>query len=189
MNITFIGNCQTVGLCFFLQELLKLKNYNICWCLYGEEFNQHLGKWSEKCKNKILDYDNIIKQIKDSDVIIYQEISINKSLFCYGKKLEELKKDSCRLIKMPCMYFIYDNYDDSMVNLKYRENMHNVDIKVSDIINKFKDINLMATINHPKTFLFLEVIKELTNNYLNVDFFTEEEYNNFLKNENLIFNV
>ena len=41
----------------------------------------------------------------------------------------------------------------------------------------------MLTCNHPKTFLFLEIVKILCN-LLNYNFFTEEQYNNFLKNEN-----
>jgi hypothetical protein len=55
MNITFIGNCQTVSLCFYFQQLLN-QNNNISWCLYGQECKVHLGKWTDKCKNKIIDY-------------------------------------------------------------------------------------------------------------------------------------
>ena len=44
MNITFIGNCQTLILCFYFQQLLnKDENNNICWVLYGEEFKQYLN--------------------------------------------------------------------------------------------------------------------------------------------------
>jgi hypothetical protein len=41
----------------------------------------------------------------------------------------------------------------------------------------------MLTINHPNTFLFMEIIKELCN-LLNLNFFTEEQYNIFIKNPN-----
>ena len=41
MNITFIGNCQLISLCFYFQQLLN-ENNNICWVLYGEEFKQHI---------------------------------------------------------------------------------------------------------------------------------------------------
>lgn len=76
MNIIFIGNCQMVSLCYFFQLLLR--NNNIFWLLYGEEFKQHLGSWSNKCKNKILDYNLSIELIKNSDFIIYQDINPNK---------------------------------------------------------------------------------------------------------------
>jgi hypothetical protein len=182
MNITFIGNCQTVSLCFYFQQLL-INNNKICWVLYGEEFKQHLGNWSVKCKNKIIDYDNSIKTIKDSDIIIYQNIDVNKSLFCNTNKLRELTKKSCKLIKIPSIYLVYNDFDNSIKELINRENENNVDIKISNILLNFKDTNLMLTCRHPKTFLFLEVMKKLCI-YLNYNFFREEQYKNFLKNEN-----
>jgi len=110
MNITFIGNCQTVSLCFYFQQLLN-ENNNICWVLYGEEFTPHLNNWSIKCKNKILDYDKSIQKIKDSDIIIYQNIDIKKSLFCNTNTLCKIMKNSCKLIKIPSIYLIYNDFD------------------------------------------------------------------------------
>ena len=75
INITFIGNCQTLSLCFFFQKLLENKNYTIFWVSYDKEFNKHLDEWADKCKNKITDYDDAINRIKESDIIIYQEIT------------------------------------------------------------------------------------------------------------------
>lgn len=182
MNITFIGNCQMVSLCYYFQQLLS-KDNNICWVLYGEEFKQHLGNWSVKCKNKIIDYDNSIQTIKDSDIIIYQNIDVEKSLFSNTNTLRELTNNSCKLIKIPSIYIIYNDFSNSIKELINRENENNVDIKVSNILYNFKNTNLMLTCNHPKTFLFLEIVKILCN-LLNYNFFTEEQYNNFLKNEN-----
>jgi hypothetical protein len=184
MNITFLGNCQTVSLCFYFQQLLK-ENNNICWVSYGEEIKPHIidSDWSKKCKNKIFDYNNSIQTIKDSDIIIYQEIDVNKSLFSNTNTLCEIKKNSCKLIKIPSIHLIYNDFDNSIKELINRENVNNVDIKISDIFYNFRDTNLMLTCNHPKTFLFMEVIKVLCK-LLNYDFFTEEYYNNFLKNEN-----
>ena len=55
-RVAFIGNCQTVSLCFFLQQLLAInKNYLVKWCLYGDDFKAHVSKWSDKCKNKTYD--------------------------------------------------------------------------------------------------------------------------------------
>jgi hypothetical protein len=142
-----------------------------------------LGNWSVKCKNKIIDYDNSIQAIKDSDIIIYQNIDINKSLFSNTNTLHELTNNSCKLIKIPSIYLIYNDFSNSIKELINRENENNVDIKVSNILYNFKNTNLMLTCNHPKTFLFLEIIKILCI-LLNYNFFTEEQYNNFLKNEN-----
>lgn len=41
----------------------------------------------------------------------------------------------------------------------------------------------MLTRDHPNTFLFLEIMKILCN-LLNIDFFTEEQYNFFMENQN-----
>jgi len=182
MNITFIGNCQTVSLCFYFQQLLN-ENNNICWVLYGEEFKPHIDDWSVKCKNKITDYDESLKKLKDSDIIIYQNIDVKKSLFSNTDTLREIAKNTCKLIKIPSIHLIYDDFDNSIKELINRENENNVDIKISNILYNFKDTNLMLTCWHPKTFLFMEVIKVLCN-LLNYNFFTEEQYNNFLKNEN-----
>lgn len=150
--------------------------------LYGEEFKSFLGNWSVKCKNQILDYNESIKKIKESDVIIYQEISKNKSVFSNTDVLYELTKNDCKLIKIPSI-LIYKDFDNSIKELIKRKNENNVDIKISDIFYKFKDTNLMLTCCHPKTFLFMEIIKVLCN-LLNYNFFTEEQYNAFLRNEN-----
>ena len=182
MNITFIGNCQLISLCFYFQQLLN-ENNNICWVLYGEEFKQHMGNWSVKCKNKIIDYDNSIQKIKDSDVIIYQNIDVNKSLFSNTNTLREITKNSCKLIKIPSIHLIYNDFDNSIKELIKRENENNVDIKISNIFYKFKKYNLMLSCWHPKTFLFMEIIKLLCN-LLNLNFFTKEQYNDYLKNEN-----
>lgn len=183
MNITFIGNCQTVGLCFYLQRLLHSKKYDICWILYGEEFRPHVNEWSVKCNNKILDYDMSIQKIKESDIIIYQNIDINKSLLSNTNTLHELKKDGCKLIQIPSIYLIYSDFDNSIKELIYRENKNKVDISVSSIFTQFKDINLMLTCHHPKTILFMEIIKIICK-IIYVDFFTQEMYDYFMQNDN-----
>ena len=185
MNITFIGNCQTISLCFYFQQLLN-QNNNIYWVLYGEEFKTLANgrdNWLKKCKNKIMDYNNSIRQIKNSDIIIYQNIDVNKSLFSNTSALKEIMKSSCKLIKIPSIYLLYHDFDNSIKELVNRENKNSVDIKVSNILYKYKDEILMLTSNHPKTFLFMEIIKLLCN-LLNLNFFTEEQYNNFLRDSN-----
>jgi hypothetical protein len=178
MNITFIGNCQTVSLCFYFQQLLK--EYNICWLLYNEDFKIHLGNWSEKCKNKIVDENISIQHVENSDIIIYQVIENTIFNTC---NLLKYKKDSCKLIKIPSIYLIYEDFDNSINNLIEREIKNNVDVKVSNIFLLFKNTNLMLSCNHPTTFLFMEIIKQLCL-FINIDFFKEEQYNIFLKNEN-----
>ena len=184
MNITFIGNCQPLALCFYFQQLLN-KNNNIFWISYGEDFNQHIGGWSVKCKNKIIDYDNSIQKIKDSDVIVYQSVSVEKSRFSNTKTLRELMKSSCKLIQIPSIHLIYSDFDNSIKELIDRENDNNVDIRVSKIFYYHRNINLMITCWHPNTFLFLKLVKIICD-LIKCNFFTKEQCNKFLKNNNYL---
>lgn len=183
MNITFIGNCQTITLCFYFQQLLDQKKFNVSWLLYGDEFKQHLGKWSNKCNNKILDYNDCIDHIKHSDCIIYQEIVLSKSKFCNYKMLQELKKQNCKLIIIPSIHIDYNQYETSLENLKIRENRNKCDIIISDMFETIKNKPLMLTCVHPTTFLFFEIIKKIFIK-LGIKFIYDEKINQFLTNDN-----
>ena len=183
MNITFVGNCQTVSLCFYFQQLLNSNEYNVSWVLYGEEVIVHLNSWSQKCKNKILDYHESIQQIEDSDIIVYQSINPEKSTFSNTKTLQEIKKKSCKLIQIPSTYLIYYDFENSIQELISRENKNNVDIKVSEIFMKFRNENIMLSCCHPSTFLFLEIMKIICE-MIGLNFFTEDMYYHFMQNPN-----
>lgn len=185
MKITFIGNCQTISLCFYFQQLLC--DSDIKWLLYDHKFKRHLGRWTNKIKNKIVNYYRIFNVIKKSDVIVYQEISKEKSKFCNTETLQKNKKESCVLIKIPSIYLDYSNYDVSIKELRRREIENKVDIRVSDIFEKYRERRLIlpAHYNHPNTFLFLEVVDELSK-LLNIDSFSEEKKNMFLKDNNFM---
>ena len=73
----------------------------------------------------------------------------------------------------------------SLMSLQEKEKMNNVDILVSDIFSSNKtEINkLMVTINHPTTFLLLELIRRLCI-ILDVSFFTDVQYALFMVNNN-----
>lgn len=183
MNITFIGNCQLISLCYYFQQLLESLDCNICWVLYGDEFRPYLDEWSNKVQNKIVDYVEGIHTIQTSDIIIYLEISNAKSLFCNTEALRILKKDSCKLIKLPYIYLDYTNYESSLKELIEREMKHDVDITVSDILDNHKERILVRLINHPTTFLFLEVVDKICK-LLNIDTFSSAQRNIFLQDDN-----
>jgi hypothetical protein len=187
INITFIGSCQTVGLCFFFQQLLKNKknDYYVSWVLYSEVFKQHLHEWSNKCENKILNYQQSMQQIKKSDVIIYQHINESKCNFSNPNFLNQVKKESCILIQISCIHFDYSYFEKSLVELKKREIQKGVDIKVSKFIESNPKYKMMLSIYHPNTFLFLEIMKEILL-ILNMDFFSKEEYHYYCKNEDFM---
>lgn len=116
---------------------------------------------SDKVNNKIIEQYEAIEIIKNSDFIIYQETNISKSYFSNYNKLRQLKNYTCKLIRIPSIYLNYNDYDNSLKELQRREISKNVDITVSNIIEKNKNDKIVFGINHPTTFLFLEIIKEL----------------------------
>jgi hypothetical protein len=185
MNITFIGNCQKVSLCFYFQQLLNSSDYNICYIVSNKEFISNLGDWSDKCINKITNECEAIQRIKDSDIIIYRDFRIETSKYSNTTTLKKIKKISCKLINIPYISLGNAHCDYSIKKLINEENIHNVDIKVSDILYKFQhtNIKLMLSLSHPTTFLFMEIVKNICT-LLNLEFFTEEQYNKFLENEN-----
>jgi len=186
MNITFIGNCQTIALCFLFQELLHSdEDYYVCWIMYGEDFNRFIGDWTNKCKNKILTYDNAIQQLIKSDIVIYQNVCKSKSLFCNTENILEIVNKNCKMIHISSMHLDYSCYEDSLKDLQRREENLNVNFKVSNIIEKFKNKKLFLSKWHPNTFLFLNIVKELCI-IINIEFFTDEDYNNLLKNDNIV---
>lgn len=183
MHISFIGNCQLLTLCFYFQQLLDTNENSMNWLLYGHEFRSHLGGWTTKCKNLVLDDEKSIEIIKTSDIIIFQEISEAKSAISNSSFLKKNIKQNCILLKIPSVFLDYNAYNDSLNDLQTRETINNVDIRVSDILHKYKDTKLMLTKHHPTTFLFMEIIKKICVT-LDLPFFTNNLYNHFLLNDN-----
>ena len=181
MNIAFIGNCQMASLCFYFQQLLL--DCNVKFAVYGDEFLPHLGDWSNKVVNKIINYDESIEWIKTCDIVMYQEISKDKSVFSNTEVLIAIKKESCKLIKLPSIPLDYDNYDISINELKRRENENKVDIIVSDIFEKYREARLVRVIVHPNTFMFLEIVNKICK-LLNIDTFSELKRGIFLSDDN-----
>ncbi len=142
-----------------------------------------MGRWIDKVKNKSLDYDVSIDVIKNSDIIVYQEISKEKSEFSNIETLRVIKKESCKLIIVPSIYLDYSDYENSIKELQKREIHNKVDILVSDIFEKYREQQLMLTIWHPSTFLFLEIVNEICN-ILNIETFSKTTREMFLQDDN-----
>jgi hypothetical protein len=182
--ISLLGNCQMVTLCFYLQQLLDPSEYKINWLLYDPEFSRHLGSWSYKCKNKILKYEDSIDEIRRSDYIIYQEVIYSN--ISNPMVIEKLKKKITEIIKLPSIFLDINNYEASLEELKLRENKLMVNLKVSEIFERNRHRNveeLLLTKNHPTTFFFMELLKEIALK-LNVPFFSDEIVECFMKDRN-----
>jgi hypothetical protein len=183
MIVTFIGNCQTLAICFYLQQLSV--NDDIGWVMYSEDFLPNVTQWSEKIKNKILNIDDAIERVKISDFIIYQEINIEKSIFSNFNYLQSVKQERCRLISMSSIYIDFADWHASLREMKKREDSNNVLIRVSDLIEAFPDEPTMISVVHPSTFLFMKILKEICL-LINIPFFSDDasaiflEYNNYI---------
>jgi hypothetical protein len=182
--IGLLGNCQTVGLCILLQELLNNNsNYSVYWCCYGDEFIGHLGPWSNPC-NKILNYEESVNYLKKCDFIIYQNVCEEKSPFLNKKCIQSYKKPDTKLISIPSIYVNYNFFDASIIELQKREKEH-ITIPVSDIFLKYRDKQLLLTVNHPTTFLFLEILRIICS-IIGIQFYDDNTYNYYIQNINYL---
>jgi hypothetical protein len=184
--IAFIGNCQTISLCYFLQQLhLHNLDYIIKWCLYGDEFIPHLNSWSDKCKNKIINYDEAYSYVKICDIIIYQPISELKSPLFHHTNIVNIKKVNCLLVKIPSvLYFDYSNYNESLYKLRENESKYSYDVTASDIIESTPTIK-MIYLHHPTTTYFLKLLKKICD-FTSMDFFSTEDYTRLIQQNNIM---
>ena len=178
MNITFMGKCQTLSLCYYFQQLLDKTKYNISWIMCSDCYLSHLNEHNVyKCDNIILN-DDIIEQIKISDVIIYQNVDEENSNFYNADKLEELKKSECKLIMIPSIYFDCDNINLSIEEIKNCNVTNDINDKLLSLFNKYKCEKLKENIKCQKTSLYLEIIKILFDT-LDINEYNEEVIQNF----------
>ena len=192
INIAFIGTCQSVSLCYFLQQcLINNTQYNIQWVCYDKSFLQHLTEWSDKCTNKILDEEEGIQYVKNCDYIIYHPIQASKSAFFYTENLSILKNPECRMMSLQRIHIDYYNdpvnyhlYLESIQETKRREQLNNVDILVSYIFENNKlDIPLLLTPNHPTTYVFLEMLLQICH-LIPVPYVTNDQFMHYMTNMN-----
>ena len=182
--LSLIGNCQMVTLCFYLQQLLDPSEYKVNWLSYGPEFEIHLGKWSQKCQNKIRSHDDSIKELHQSDFVLYQEVKSSK--IANPAIIGMYKKNTTQVYKFPSVYLDFGSYEASIKELKFREINGSVDIKASEIFerNRHKTKNeLMLTTNHPTTYFFMEFLRIIASK-LNFSFFTDEMVKCFMNDNN-----
>lgn len=194
INIAFVGTCQAVSLCYFLQQCaLNNPKYNISWVCYDKSFLQHLHRWSDKCQNKILDEEQGMAYIKSCNYILYHPIDESKSLYFNTNNLFRLKHPSCQMISLQRVHINYFNdtnnyhlYLESIQETKRREKLNKVDILVSPIFENNKhNIPLLITFNHPTTYVFLSMLVQICQ-MLRINYITTDQYNYFTKNMNFM---
>lgn len=182
IKIAFVGNCQLLTLCFYLQYLLRdNKDYCIRWVCYSDNFLPHLtGTWDACCKDKITTAKEGVEYIKECDYIFYNPIKDETSTFFSTNKLQDIKKDTTKLYPIISMCLNYNDLDNSIDHLKDLDKEN--EIKITSIIEKYKnDLNkICLTFNHPTTFCFLELMKEITRE-MNISYYNNDDYNELSK--------
>lgn len=172
-RFAFIGNCQMIGLCKYTRSLsIRYKAYWLCMPLY------HNLKWTtsekifghEQISHHVFDQSKIKEILQTCDVVVYQPHFESLSMINDNCSLEYQKIIDITPI-------IVDN-KKFMIN---KEEKYNTTIRASKIIEKYKDKVLhIGRSNHPTTFIYMEILKEICS-LLGIDFFSQESYNEIMK--------
>jgi len=119
--------------------------------------------------------------ISSCDLVVYQILSKTVSPKYYKQKLESLiSKDAIRF-KLPSFFISCKNISKTLQGMRDRCNKNNTDIHINEILEHVA-VESMTTQapHHPKAIYFLEVARLLCFK-LGIDFFSEEDYEMFLK--------
>lgn len=183
-NIGFVGNCQTVALCYYLQKLTdNNSNYNVNWCSYSDLFLGHLNTWSDKCNNKIYNAEEGIAYLKTCDFIFYQKIKPETSTHFHTELIHTYGNSNCKFFSLSSIHIDLDNFDNSLKYLKEHDMEQKNYLKCSEIIENNRHQDLLLTSNHPTTFFFMEIMKHITW-FLQISFFDDSQYKSFITDRN-----
>lgn len=181
-NIGFVGNCQAIALCWYFRRLVKNNCYFVNSVFIGERYPRNEDIFLDQTRYNIYDQDEGIKYLKSCKVIVYQKIKpTTHEVFNY-KKIEEYASSDAKLISFPTIW--YNDQDKDISSMQDREVKLNISLKVSEIISRNLNRKLMITENctkpdHPNSYLFLEIVREICN-IINVNFFNKEDYFKYL---------
>tara|TARA_B100001939_G_C16905693_1_gene602187 strand:+ start:792 stop:1358 length:567 start_codon:yes stop_codon:yes gene_type:complete len=182
MNITLLGNCQTLALTWYLQELNS--HFNVVWIQFEKAEHLKNVMLKDYCKGKLIsiisDINKGIERLKCSDYIIYQPMQEKTSPSYNYKQLKKYAKKA-KLISISSMW--------NPANPKFMNGMierakeFNIDIPAHKIIERHGSnikINDPTKPRHPNTFYFLELIREICI-ITGWDYYSNEQYNKYLK--------
>ena len=163
-KIVCIGNCQARSIAKYLFEILD--NYSVKYVPYNDNFIKKMflhetNKYysSQFIFLTVFDKKDAIKTLMESDIIIYQNIKKETSPLFNEEKLYEYN-ENCIKVSLPSIRLDYNDYLNSLKELKFREKIKNNNIIVSDIIEENTDKRLMLlNKSHPNTFFFHANIK------------------------------
>ena len=184
MNISLVGNCQAKALVWYLSQLNEQFDVKyISIEMFRETFGR-LQNFEGKPTPSITNTQEAVERLQNSNFIIYQNILESTSKDFNFKKIREYSSVA-KLISFSSM--IYDPNDPNefyQKGMADRDKQFNVDITANQIIekhgNKVKVLKDTAKPNHPCSFYFLELVREICIK-AKWEYYTNEQYNFYLK--------
>ncbi len=181
MKITLLGNCQTKALTWYIQQLNE--NFNLKWiCI--DSFDKAGWALTKNFKGKdipmIVNLNESIKRLKDSDCIIFQNIQPETSKYFHNSAIQK-HKSHAKLISISAFYYeLEDPEEKYLKGMIKRANRFNIDIPAHKIIQKHGSKITMEQGNHPHVFYFLELVRGICEK-TGWGYYSEEQYNQYLK--------
>ena len=127
---------------------------------------------SDKIKFHVFDKNKKREILQTCDIIFYQPNFETLNI------IKENSNSRCQKTIDISPIFV-----DDIEFIERKETKYNTLIRVSEIIKKNKNINLYTKKhNHPCSFLFLEIIKELCD-IINVKYYNQETYDSLIKKQ------
>jgi hypothetical protein len=165
MNIALYGNCQTRALFFYIKKLQP--NANIKWICPDLAFDKKVHVWAHtqefegKFVESLYNVDKSIDFIKQSDVVIYQNIDTARSPQINQDIIKKHAKQNVDLISISSYY-----YDSSLKNpldgMISRESKLKVSISSVELIIKNSNIHSMEQVhNHPNVHYFIDLCESI----------------------------
>lgn len=163
-----IGNCQTSAISKYIRDLPD--NHESFWLCYSELWKKK--PWpkdarvfgEEQIKFHVFEDDKIQEVINTCDVMIYQP---NFEVLHFINKYNPINKIHVTLSPI---------FVDDIEYMKRKEEKYKTSIRVSEIIEDHRDLELfIKQADHPTSIVYLEITRKICE-ILGLNFFNEQEY-------------
>ncbi len=181
MKITLLGNCQTKGLTWYIEQLND--NFDVKW-ICVDSFDKAGWALTKNFKGKdipiIFKQNESAKRLKDSDCIIFQNIKPETSKYFHNSAIQK-HKSHAKLISISTFYYEPEDPEEKYLKgMIKRANTFNIDIPAHKFIQKHGSKITIQQYNHPHVFYFLELVREICAK-TDWDYYSEKQYNQYLK--------
>jgi hypothetical protein len=181
MRIATVGNCQTKALTWYIQRLnsefdVKFICMNNRWAWCRQQYQPKRATRRGEYTPTLTDRVESIDFLKSVDVIVYQHIKPKTSKYYNYEKIPEYAKADCKLISISSFVYNKDNPEYLRI-MKEKADDFKISIPAHKLIEKHGDKIKSGDYddNHPNTFYFLEVMREICK-LTKWNFYSSKEY-------------